>query len=526
MKNIFLILISVMLVFSACNTTDFEEAYPDPSKISVTTVEKQFTGFLQANKDYVVPSYWNYFVVYRITANRYTQSVGWVNATNQYIPGGGAVGDRWGNFYGFLSQYREMQNIYEKLSDDDKADRRIYMITATIYLYDAAQKVIDLHGDIPWSEAGMMSANGGDYTISLPKYDKAEDIYTKMLDDLKGFADELNTISVKSGIQAGFKTQDIVNKGDLTKWKKYCNSLRLRMLTRVSGVASFQARVTTEVSSILGNSSAYPIVTNNDENIQIKIHDLNTDINSKGFRSGLEDWGGNYAGKVMIDYMKTNNDPRLPVMFQPGTEAEGEFFGLDPLATSGEQDAFILTNKLSLYNWSTTSRNEFFPGVLVNASEVQFLAAEGYLNANNDAMAKAAYEAGIASSIKNYYLYRSVSNNNESGPVTSPTEAEIADYIAGSQINWSNAATKQDKLALIAMQKWIDYSVIQPLDNWAESRRLNVPVLTFWVDQADAQKQPPTRWQYPDSEKTYNTENYNAVAGNDKVSNKLFWDVN
>lgn len=84
------------------------------------------------------------------------------------------------------------------------------MIAATIYMYDAAQKVVDLHGDIPWSEAGMMSANGGNYSISLPKYDKAEDVYTKMLDDLKAFATELNTISIKSGIQAGFKTQDFV----------------------------------------------------------------------------------------------------------------------------------------------------------------------------------------------------------------------------------------------------------------------------------------------------------------------------
>ena len=526
MKKIFLILISAMLVVSACNTTDFEEAYPDPSKINVSTVEKQFSGMIYTNREYVVPSYWNYFVVYRITANRYTQATGWVNATNQYVPGGGAVNDRWGNFYNFVSQYRQMENIYNALPDAEKADRRIYMIAATIYMYDALQKVVDLHGDVPWSEAGKIIANGGDYKASLPKYDKAEDIYTKMLDDLKAFADEMNTMTVSSGILAGFKTQDIVNKGDLTKWKRYCNSLRLRMLTRVSGVSSFQTRAASEINSILNNPSSYPVVTSNDQNIQIKIHDLNTPINSMGFRTGLEDWGGNYAGKVIIDHMKANSDPRLRVMFQPGTAAAGDYFGLDPLATSGDQDAFILTNKLSLYNWSTISRNQFFPGVVVNASEVYFHAAEGYLNANNDAAAKAAYEAGITNSIKNYYLYRSVSNNNESGSVTAPTDAEIADYIAKSAVSWSNAATKQAKLALIGTQKWIDYSVIQPLDNWAEVRRLNVPQLSFWIDNADPQKQPPTRWQYPDSEKTYNTENYNAVSANDKISNKIFWDVN
>jgi len=138
MNKIFIILISAMMVVTACSKSDFEEAYPDPSKLSVSTVEKQFSGFIQTNREYVIPSYWNYFVVYRITANRYTQATGWVNATNQYMPGGGAVNDRWNNFYGFLSQYREVQNIYESLSADDKADRRITMSAATIYLYDAA----------------------------------------------------------------------------------------------------------------------------------------------------------------------------------------------------------------------------------------------------------------------------------------------------------------------------------------------------------------------------------------------------
>lgn len=526
MKKIFLILISAMLVITSCDKTDFEEAYPNPAKISVSTVEKQFAGMIYTNREYVVPSYWNYFVVYRITANRYTQTTGWVNATNQYVPGSGAVNDRWNNFYSFYSQYRQMQNIYNALTEEEQAERRIYMIASTIYVYDATQKVVDLHGDIPWTEAGKIIANGGDYITSLPKYDKAEDIYAKMLDDLKAFADELNTINVPAGILTGFKTQDIINKGDLTKWKKYCNSLRLRMLTRVSSVAAFQQRAAAEINSILNNPTAYPIVENNNENIQIAVYDLNTPINSKGFRSGLEDWDGNLAGKAIIDYMKLNSDPRLQVMFQPGDSAKGDYFGVDPLATSGEQEAAILTATISRYNWSTISRNEYFPGVLVNASESQFLAAEGFLNAGNDAKAKAAYEAGITNSIKNYYLYRSVSNNSDSGPVTAPTDAEIAAYIAQSGINWDNATTKEAKRALIAMQKWVDFSVIQPLENWAEVRRLNIPQLSFWIDNADSQKQPPVRWQYPDNERTYNTENYNAVSGNDKITNKLFWDLN
>lgn len=527
MKNaIYGLAVAAMVGFTACSKSDFEDSYADPSKISQTTVEKQFTGMMSANREYVLPSYWNYFVVLRTTVNRYIQAVGWVNSNNQYVPGAAGIGDRWNNYYNFLAQFKELQNVYGKLSAEDQAARRIYMIAATIYFYDHTQKVVDLHGDIPWSEAGNLSKNGGNYGSSLPKYDEATAIYTKMLDDLKAFSTELNTISVSAGIQAGFKTQDIVNKGDLTKWKTYCNSLRLRILTRVSGVASMSARATSEINEILGNPSGFPIVTDNIQNIQINVFDQSTSLNSQGFRTGLEDWDGNLAGKVMIDFMNNNADPRLRSMFEPGANANGVYIGLDPLKVSSEQTTTVAGGTLAIYNRSTLSRNQFFPGMLINASEVKFLVAEAQLKAGNDAAAKTAYEDGITKSIEYYQLLRSVSNDNTSGPLTPATGAEIADFIASAGVNWTNAASDADKLKLIATQKWIHFSVIQPLESWAEIRRLNAPVLNFEVDNSNAQAQPPYRWIYAPSEQTYNTENYNSVKDKDKLTTRIFWDIN
>jgi tetratricopeptide (TPR) repeat protein len=199
-KIIFLCVTALSLAMTSCKKQDFADSYADPSKISTTSVEKQYAGFLSANREYVLPAYWNYFVVLRTTVNRYSQAVGWINSTAQYVPGAASINDRWNNYYNFLAQYRELEKIYATMSTSDKALRRIYMITSTIYLYDHTQKVVDLHGDIPFSEAGKLSANGGDYAVSLPKYDKAEDIYTKMLDDLKAFADELNSITITPAI--------------------------------------------------------------------------------------------------------------------------------------------------------------------------------------------------------------------------------------------------------------------------------------------------------------------------------------
>lgn len=523
-KKLYIVVLAISFGMLSCAKSDFEENYADPSKISSTSVEKQFTGFLSSNLGYVMPSYWDYFVVMRTTLTRYTQAVGWENGANQYIPAAAGASDRWSSYYGFLAQFRELEKVYNATSTDDQALRKIYMIAAKIYLYDHTQKVVDLHGDIPFSGAAMLSTNGGDYQKSFAPYDAASAIYTKMLDDLKTFANDLSTITVSPAIQTGFKTQDIVNKGDLNKWKIYCNSLRLRMLTRVSGSSALSARATSEIAEILGNPTKYPVASSNAANIKVDVYDLNTGINGSGFRSGLEDWNGNLAGKAMIDHMKTNSDPRLRAMFEPAV-AGGGYVGLDPLAATATQTPLITAGAISIYNRSTLTRNQFFPGMLINAAEVSFLTAEYYLKAGNDAAAKTAYEKGIKESVNYYYWLRSISNDNTAIALVPTSDEEIAAYIAGKGIDWASATTSAAKLALIANQKWIHYSVIQLPESWAEIRRLDLPVLSFQVDNANAQKQPPYRWNYPTSEITYNTENYTKVKANDNLTTKLFWDV-
>lgn len=527
MKKIFPILVAAGLAGSlaACTKSDFSESYADPSKVSTASLDKQFAGFVYSNNRYNIPSYWNYFVVLRTTLQRFNQAVGWENGDNQYVPGQASINERWNDYYYFLAQYREMEKIYNTMSDAEKNEWRIYMITATIFLYDHTQKTVDIHGDIPFSMAGMLSTNGGDYTKSRPKYDDASAIYTKMLDDLKGFSTELNTIVVGNEMLKKFGFQDLLNRGNLSLWKKYNNSLRLRLLTRVSGVPAFQARVNSEMAEILGTPATYPVVNNNSENIRVNVQTLDLDVNAKGFRTGLEDWFGNIAGKKMIDHMKANNDPRLRAMFEPGANAGGVYNGLDPLLNRQQQNTLINGGTLAIYNRSTLSRNEYFPGIMITAAEVSFMAAEYYLKASNNAAAKTAYENGITQSIEYYYWLRSFSNNNDAGPLTPTDATQINNYKGAAGVSWDNAATNADKLRLIATQKWIHYSVVQPVESWAEIRRLDAPTFQFETDNANAQKQPPMRWVYPAAEQTYNAANYEVVKGKDNLSTKIFWDL-
>lgn len=534
MKKIYITLSVIFLVFVfSCTKKQLADAYPNPSTLKGATIENQFAGALSSNLDYVMYKYWNYFVILQNTALPWTQAVGMMNSPGRYVPGAAAISDRWSNFYNFLGQYKEFLNVYSKATDQEKKDKRIYVILATIYFYDQTQKVVDLHGDIPWSQAGLLSTNGGDVAASYAKYDDAAAIYTKMLDDLKGFADELNTISVSSAVLSILKSQDFINGGDITLWKKYCNSLRLRLLIRASGVSAFQSRASSEIASIVGNSTSYPVVAANSENIQIEVYNKNSGINNgtnsgsgADFYQGLIGWGGgDIPSKAIVDVIKNNNDPRLRAMFQVGSNAAaGAYAGLDVSLNATDQKAATDGGTLSRYNFSTLSQNTYIPGVLINAAEVSFLLAEYYLNANNDAAAKAAYEKGITQSIDYYFWLRTISDNGTQ-VVTPTTDAEKAAYLSASGMSWSTATTSAAKLNLIATQKWIHYSVLQPLESWAEVRRLKLPALSFVQDNTNAQKLPPTRWLYPTNESTYNTTNYNAVKAKDNLTTKIFWDV-
>jgi Starch-binding associating with outer membrane len=526
MKNFLIMMtLSLMVVVTSCKKTDFADSYADPSKISVSNIEKQYAGFLKANSSYVLPDYWNYFVVLRTTTDRYTQATGYTNVDKMYVPGDAGIGGNWDTYYNLLAQYRELQKIYAASSATDQAAKKIFITSATIYLYDFTQKLVDLHGSIPFSAAGNLSTNGGDYLKSLPKYDDAAAVYTKMLDDLKSIADELSSTSLTAATQTAFTNQDFVNGGNISKWKIYCNSLRLRMLTRVSGASAFTARYTSETAAILSNPSAYPVVSSNTDNIEITVKSVSSNgLNSSGFQSGLEDWNHNIASKTMIDYMKTNTDPRLRILFEPGTAAAGAFTGLDQLAANSVQDALIAGGTISIYNRSTLSRNKFFPGVLINAAEVSFLKAESYLKAGNATAAKAAYEAGVRQSAEFYFNTRSISGDNTAGTPAALTTAEVNTYLAQPAISWDAASTTAAKWTLIAYQKWVHFNVVQSLENWAETRRLKLVSLSFKADPT-AQSMPPARWFYPSGESVYNTANYGAVKATDNLTTKLFWDT-
>ncbi|MFV8346574.1 SusD/RagB family nutrient-binding outer membrane lipoprotein [Flavobacterium sp. ZB4P13] len=521
-KLLYISLASLAVFFGSCSQDEFADAYRDPSKVTTTTVPKQFAGFMKVNYEDVIPSYWNYFTVIRTTSLTYTQAHGFTNTTGRYIPGA-AVTNRWDRYYRFITQYRELEKVMASLPAAEQADNRIYTIASTIYLFDHTSKMIDNFGDIPFSEAGKISMTGGDYASALAKYDNQTEMYTMMLDQLKAFSTELNSITLSAKIDFEFKNQDLINKGNLTSWKNYCNSLRLKMLNRVSAVPAFSARATTEIAQIIAEGN---IVDENAENIAFRVYNQNSDtgLNTSGFKDALESWNNNVAPKPMIDHMNANLDPRKPWLFEAGGSAAGVYTGLDPVLASSVQDQLIIDGKIAIYNRSVISQNKWLPGTLINAAEVNLLLAEYYSRTGNAGTAKTHFEKAIRQSVEYYVRLGDKADVLTWKPTVEPTTAQIDAYIL--KINFAGAVTPAAQLQLIAFQKYIHYNVMQADESWAEQRRLKLPVLTFLEDETSSiRKTPPTRWTYPNSESVYNPENYNAVKANDNLSTKIFWDV-
>ncbi|PVX44479.1 SusD-like starch-binding protein associating with outer membrane [Flavobacterium sp. 103] len=519
-KLLYISLASAAVFFGSCSQDDFADAYKNPANVETTTVAKQFAGFMKINYEDVIPSYWNYFTVLRTTSLTYTQAHGFTNLTGRFVPGA-AVTNRWDRYYKFITQYRELEKVMASLPAAEQTEKRIFMITSTIYLYDHTAKMVDNFGDIPFSEAGKISLTGGDYASASAKYDNQTELYTMMLDQLKAFSTELNSITLSAGVGLEFKNQDLINKGNLDSWKNYCNSLRLRMLNRVSAVPAFAARANTEIAQIIADGK---IVDENSENIAFRVYTQDTDLDTSGFVEALESWNNNVAPKPMIDHMNANNDPRKPWLFEEGVNTAGVYTGLDPLLASSVQDQLITDGKISTYNRSVISRNDWLPGTLINAAEVNLILAEYYARTGNAGTAKTHFEKAIRQSVEYYVRLGDKADDTTWKPTTEPTTAEVDAYIA--KINFAGAATPAAQLQLIAFQKYIHYNIMQADESWAEQRRLKLPVLTFQEDETSSiRKTPPTRWTYPNSESVYNTENYNAVKANDNLSTKIFWDV-
>lgn len=532
MKKIFIytvVLLSLAMSFSACKKT-IDKNYLNPELSTKPIISGFFTAML--NSDRVRPAYWNLRTFFFPQISVYAQTTTFDNVSDAYKHRDDYIGQYWADFYypssngsGPMALYRAMQTAYAGLSEADKADQLVYMEAAKIVLAERAAKVIDIWGDIPFSKAGSLETAS---IIKNPAFDDAKTLYSSLISDLDEASTYFGALKLAGNVQSAFNKADILNTGNTAKWQAYANSVRLRLLMRISNVDEATAKAA--VTTMLSNPAKYPLIdgannpTYSPLNSDILLQPLTTTTSST-LSSALVEIDSYWAPDYKLNkVMKPANDPRIRVVFDKyGTTVGGKFqpnkdFRAMPITYgSGQQDTAF--TKYSIVDSATFLNNIKMPGIVITASEVNFLKAEAYqrwgLGTASDA-----YNIALQQSITFYFYLNSIGGGSE----VAPAATEISNFLTNTHINYASAASQSDKLALIYVQKWIHFGFLQSDEAWAEYRRTKYPVLTFPVQTQTDYQNPPTRLLYPTVESGYNT-NYNTVKAKDTRTTKIFWDV-
>ena len=534
-KSLIAGLCGVVALTTACSDSDYTEKYDNPSQTTKVTCDRLMTGTLYYGREYTFNSYWRMYTWDNGIIGKYAQTIGFTLANNSmWSAQDSYVGNRWENFYGILAQFRVLENTYNSLDDDQKKVNLAYRDIAEVFVLDHLAQLLDAFGSVPFTKAGYLGITG-DVVNSYPSYDSDVDLYKHVIDRLGVLSNELSQVAANTPtvVASALPQQDFINKGELDRWVKYANALRLRAAVRVASQGDLVETGKTAIKEVLGKALPASCDATTDwvagENI-VAIPDLDGFNYYQNFRDGYKDHSR--ASQAMLDVLGAE-DPRLPVMYS--TNAAGEFKGLSTTKeTLGEQETNVsLPEAQRVYSRIDSTlfyENKNMLSPIVTVAEVDFLRAEAYQRGWATGDAKAAFVDGVWHSTQ-FYFTQNMNSEIVSAGVPGyhasavPAEADVRAY---AERLWDAA---NDKADLIVSQKWLNFGFFQPSQAWAEVRRTGYPsILVFPKDEtAQLFKTVPARVRYPSVEQNNNAANYDAAVealGNHPDSYayiKLFW---
>ncbi|WP_138994979.1 SusD/RagB family nutrient-binding outer membrane lipoprotein [Larkinella sp. C7] len=395
-----------------------------------------------------------------------------------------SVGFYTNNWKGFFNDAQvNYQRIITLAGPGGKFENANYEGVALVMRSWVFSLLADVYGPIPYTEALKGTAETPNYT---PVYDPVETVYAGLLKDLKTANEKL---SVTGPAIAG----DILYGGDILKWKKFANSLRLRLANRQAVKKSAESKAV--MAEILGNATTYPIFTSNADNAKLTnsaVLPSNNEWHQVMIQDGRTDWN---ISKTLADRLNELGDSRITVYAQPNKAGkyEGHANGLpDAVAT-----AYLGTSSLlGTYFTAPTA-----PAVIMTFSELNLILAEAAADGDITGSAQTYLEKGITASFDQYGL-------------TVP-----AGYLAK-----VGTATK----TTIMEQKWISLFG-QAIEAWTEYRRTGLPVLPAKDSRSVFSNDGvlPTRLKYPTSEYSLNKasldKGISLLGGADDMKSKLWW---
>lgn len=375
-----------------------------------------------------------------------------------------------------LADLKESKEIISEdalLGEEVKANK---LAICDIMMVNAFYFLTTTFGDIPYSEAL-------DVSNPFPKYDDGKTVYDSLLMRMTSNASTLNPDF--DGISA---EQDIIYHGDVAAWKKFANSLLLRMSLLIADADVANAKSIFESA----NAGAFSSAADNAELKYLEVPPNTNPIWVNLVQSGRLDY---VAGAPLLNKLVAMDDPRLGLYYDPNND--GKFVG----GGIGDNNTYAETARPD-----EDMTVPDFPHVLMGYYEVEFLRAEAIERGFSiPGTAAEHYSNGIKSSI----LWWGGSN------------AEATAYLLQPAVNYVTASG--DWKHKIGLQKWIAlYN--QPFQSWVSVRRLDAPELELPTGN---QSGFPARFTYSQSEQVLNPDRYTEASvniGGDDVETKLWWD--
>ena len=482
MKKIVLIIACIALTVSGC-TSEFKDMNVNPNAPVDVTPGLLLPNIIRTPINNTMDNAWSYGnIVIQHTAKRQ-----FVNE-DRYL--WGDVSGPWNSGYSTLRDVRNMINAAEAAGHSNYVGIGLIMRS---YIFS---QLTDLYGDIPYTQA--VKASEG---IVLPSYDTQESIYTAMLEDLK----KANTLlgSTNETIDG-----DILYSGNIIKWKKFANSLSLRLLMRISAKKNVQS----QFSEIVNNPSQFPIFENNSDNAAITYlaafpNQFPQATNRVGSFKEFT------LSKTLADSLNAYQDPRINVFGRPTEESASNtpiYAGLpnglsdvDALNYGNNGRAISYVGTLWFEECITARGIKIAKGVMMTYPELQFILAEASQKGLISGTALTFYENGVKASF-DYF------------------DTKMPDtYLTQSGVSLSSG----NPLVKIATQKWISL-FYHGMESWADWRRSGLPELKPGQSNLNGDR-IPSRFLYPLSEQALNSANLSAAVsrqGADDINTKVWWD--
>lgn len=493
-----------MFTLQACDS-GLTEMNEDPTVATELAPDFKFTrAQLQASEGRFEA--WRGNLIYASSMIQHLSSTTTAWAGDRYTINNDYISAHWNRLY--PGAVKTIEDIIAQTADEPEwvnlySQARILRV----FIY---HRLTDLHGDIPYFEAGKGFIDG----VTSPNYDPQEEIYNDMINELTEAVDAMDQSMMTFG------SNDLFFAGDVIKWIKFGNSLKMRLGMRLTEVDAELARNTVESAA----SGMY--MESNDDTAWIPHASGPSGINRNGVGEAFQDFGltghnfrlSNTLVDKMLDAENDNNniDPRLTI-FARVYNSDGDVVTTDPLEYKGLQnglDAPAL-GELELIEFAMPNRELMVsysaPNLFMTYAETRFILAEAAERGwNVPGSAQEHYEAGIRAAMEHLELY------GENGIIP---DADIQNYID----NVPPADIEQ-----INIQKWIAL-YLNGYEAYANWRRTGFPELVpvnFPGNRSGGEI--PRRYLYPVPEQQNNASNYQEAInrqGPDEFMTRMWWDA-